>query len=249
MSSTKQFICIKWGDLYGPEYVNRLYSMVSRNSSGCIRFVCLTDDKSDLHPNIECYPCPKISIPAPHDLRGWRKITLFSESEKLYNISGDWLFLDLDIVVTGSLDDFFLYEPEDSFVVMQNWTQPDSGIGNTSVYRFKVGSNNYLLNDLLQNHEQIIRNYNNSQTYISRNIKNIKFWPDKWCRLFKIDCVPPWPKRFWTEPYLPEGARIIAFPGVPNPHDAVLGNWPEKKIYKKIYKKIRPTGWVSDHWI
>ena len=248
MNDTKKFICMKWGDLYGPEYVNRLYSMVCRNSSGSIRFVCLTDDKSGLNSNIECYPCPDIDIPYPHKIRGWRKVTLFSKRDKLYDLSGDWLYLDLDIVVTGSLDDFFLYETCETFIVMKNWTQPRSGIGNTSVYRFRVGRHKYLLEDLLRNDKTIIGKFKNSQTYISRKIKKINFWPDQWCKLFKVDCVPTWPKRFWTDPYLPKGAKVIAFPGVPNPHDAELGNWPEKKLHKKIYKKIRPTGWISDHW-
>ena len=28
----RYIICMKWGDKYGPEYVNRLYNMVSKTS-------------------------------------------------------------------------------------------------------------------------------------------------------------------------------------------------------------------------
>ena len=36
-------LCMKWGTKYGPEYVNRLYSMVRRHLNGDFRFICLTD--------------------------------------------------------------------------------------------------------------------------------------------------------------------------------------------------------------
>jgi hypothetical protein len=36
-------VCMKWGDKYGPEYVNKLYSMVRRHLHKEYRFICLTD--------------------------------------------------------------------------------------------------------------------------------------------------------------------------------------------------------------
>lgn len=243
----KQILCMKWGDLYGPEYVNTLYRMVARNVSGPFRFVCLTDDAEGVLPEIETFPCPEIDIPSPYKLRGWRKLNLYAPSERLFGLEGDWLYLDLDVVVTGSLDPFFEYQPEADFIVMQNWTQPGSGIGNTSCYRFRVGAHPYLLDDLLAHHGDILARFRNSQTYISRSIRSIEFWPDEWCVLFKTHCVPPWPQRFWKEPVLPLTAHVVAFPGVPNPHQAVRGEWPAR-WYKKTYKFIRPARWIKRYW-
>lgn len=243
----KQILCMKWGSLYGPEYVNTLYRMVARNVSGPFRFVCLTDDAEGVLPEIETLPCPEIDIPSPHNLKGWRKLNLYAPSERLFGLEGDWLYLDLDVVVTGSLDPFFEYHPEADFIVMQNWTQPGSGIGNTSCYRFRVGSHSYLLDDLLAHHRDILARFRNSQTYISRSIRSIEFWPDEWCVLFKTHCVPPWPQRFWKEPFLPPTAHVVAFPGVPNPHQAVRGEWPAR-WYKKTYKYIRPANWIQRYW-
>ena len=45
-------LCMKWGKKYGPEYVNRLHSMVSRHLTIPHRFVCLTDDKTGLNAGI-----------------------------------------------------------------------------------------------------------------------------------------------------------------------------------------------------
>jgi len=244
----KQVICMKWGSLYGSEYVNRLYSMVRRQSSGNIDFVCLTDDPDGITPAVRCMACPTIEIPPPHNLQGWRKLNLYAKSEKLFNLTGEWLYLDLDVVVTGSLDPFFDYKPEAPFIVMQNWTQPGSGIGNTSCYRFRVGNDDYLLNDLLEKHESVLQKFSNSQTYISRSVKQIDFWPDEWCILFKVQCLPPWPLRFFKTPVLPPTARVVAFPGVPNPHQAVKGVWPVKAAWKKLYKGIKPATWIDDFW-
>lgn len=102
----KQIICMKWGTLYGPEYVNRLYAMVRKNISGDIRFVCLTDDHAGIRDEVECFDCPTVNIPSPKNNRGWRKVSLFALSEKLFGFTGSWLYLDLDVVVTGSLDAF-----------------------------------------------------------------------------------------------------------------------------------------------
>ncbi len=33
-------ICMKWGDKYGAEYVNKLYAMVKRNITIPFQFVC-----------------------------------------------------------------------------------------------------------------------------------------------------------------------------------------------------------------
>ena len=131
---------------------------------------------------------------------------------------------------------------------MQNWTQPGKGIGNTSVYRFKVGADEYLYDNLIANSSNIFKTYPNSQTYISKTIEEINFWPEDWCVLFKVQCVPSWPLRFWKDPILPKKAKVVAFPGDPNPHDAVVGRWPVKRFYMKLYKYIKPARWIQRIW-
>ncbi len=239
----KQILCMKWGEMYPADYVNKLYGMVSRNLSGDFRFVCLTDNSADIRKEVECLGCP--TIPVPRCNSTWRKISLWTEH--LPEMDGDWLFLDLDVVVTGRLDEFFEYHSDATFVVMQNWAQPGKGIGNTSVFRFRVGSHAYLLHNLVHNHTAVFMKFRNEQTYISKTINSIKFWPDEWCVLFKIQCVPPMPARWWKTPTLPKHARVVAFPGVPNPHEAVAGVWPTK-WYKAFYKHIRPALWINDYW-
>jgi hypothetical protein len=243
-----QILCMKWGPLYSAEYVNKLYGMVKRNISSPFRFVCLTDNSEDIDSEVECYPCPEIELPEQVRNKGWRKLTTYAPSTYLYDLKGVWLFLDLDVVITGSLDPFFSYEPNKDFVVMRNWSQPKKNIGNTSVYRFHIGKLTYILDQLLENQTELLKTYSNSQTYISRTVKEIVYWPDSWCILFKVQCIPAWPQRFWKAPVLPQHTRVVAFPGNPNPHEAEVGNWPVKRKIKRLYKYIRPTNWIREYW-
>lgn len=241
----KQIVCMKWGKKYPPSFVNKLYGMVSRNLSGEFRFICLTDDPAGIRQEVECLACPEIDINHINRNRPWRKVSLWGN--KLDAMTGDWLFLDLDVVITAPIDDLFSYCPEKTFVVMYNWNQPGKGIGNTSVYRFRVASHPYLLDNLLDNPTEIFANFSNSQTYISKSIREIAFWPDDWCILFKIQCIPPMPQRWWKAPFLPASAKVVAFPGIPNPDEALVGCWPGE-WHKKWYKHILPAKWIEDHW-
>lgn len=244
----RQVVCMKWGTLYSADYVNRLYNMVRRNLTGDFRFVCLTDDPTGINEAVECFDCPSVSIPSPHCNRGWRKVSLWGETVEGLQ-PGDALFIDLDVIITGSLDQFF--EVDGDFIVCKNWSNPgpDGRIGNTSVYRFTIGSHPYLLNKLQGETEAVLSEFSNSQTYISRTIQAeaLSFWPEGWCHSFKVHCVPSLFRRWIDPPHLPEGSRIVIFPGVPNPHDAAQGHWPAP-WYKKIYKHIRRADWVVENW-
>ena len=242
--SVRRVVCMKWGDRYGPAYVNRLYAMVRRNTTGDLRFICMTDDPAGIRDEVERWDCPTIGIPAPHNNRGWRKVTLFAE--RLGDLSGDVLFLDLDIVITASIDPIF--DHPGRFVIMPNPTQPGSGVGNTSVYRFRVGEHTDVLSTLLEDPERHIDEHVNSQTYISRTLAGeMTFLPPEWCVSFKKQCIPPWPARLWKAPLWPDGARIVIFTGKPDPDEAAQGRWPAP-LRKKLYKRIRPASWVREHW-
>ncbi|MDD2384983.1 MAG: glycosyltransferase [Sulfurospirillaceae bacterium] len=246
----KSIVCMKWGTLYGADYVNTLYSMVKRNITGEFRFVCLTDNPVGINPAVEIRECPSLVLSpeyAAHKTGGWRKLTLWDSS--VFHKDETWVFFDLDVIIVDNIDALFDYEPQETFIVMQNWTQKGKNIGNTSVFRFTVGKHDYLFNNFSKNFAQIINDpaTKNEQIYISKNISSMKFWPDEWCILFKVQCIPPFPQRLWKETSIPKGTKVIAFPGVPNPHQAKDGIWPAK-WYKKFYKTIKPATWINDYW-
>jgi hypothetical protein len=238
-------ICAKWGTRYPPLYVNCLWSMIQRNTSRDTRLICYTDDPAGIDPAVVTRPLPPVNLPRWAANLPWRKIGFWAPDPG--GISGDVLFLDLDLVVTGSIDVFFDYEPESTFCVIENWTQMGSGIGNTSVYRFRVGSHPYIYETLQRDPERVLAAYPNSQTYISRTIREKTFWPHEWCESFKHTLMPRWPMNFLRSTPLPPQARVVAFTGKPDPDEARDGDW-QAPWYKKIYKHVRPTPWIAEHW-
>jgi len=238
-------ICIKWGSRYGADYVNRLLSMIRRQSARDTRLVCFTDNDTGIDPAVTVWPLPEINIPERVAWLPWRKISLWQAP--LADLTGDVLFLDLDVVITGSIDVFFDYEPG-HFCVAENWTQRGQKIGNTSCYRLPVGTHAYIFDDFNRDPEAVLARYRVEQHYISDVIRDMHFWPADWCLSFKHSLVPVWPMNFLYTPPLPETARVIAFTGKPDPDEAVDGVWPVKAPWKRLYKHVRPTPWIAEYW-
>jgi len=239
-------LCIKWGNKYGPEYVNKLHNMVGRNLSRPFRFVCLTDDAAGIDPQIEVKPIPAIGFDEFDQRKpwtfahGWLKLTSFANP--LYDLQGRTLFLDLDIVILDSLDPFF--EQQGEFIVIKEWDKSD-GTGNTSAYIYTIGAHTDALDHLKNNYPASIADVRNEQEfitgYLSRQGK-LGYWPEAWCRSFKRHCLRRGLMGWFAPPVIPPGARIIAFHGKPNPPDAIAG------VSGKWYRRVMPTQWVADHW-
>ena len=103
-------ICMKWGDKFSAKYVNRLYGMVERNLSSKFRFVCFTDNGDGIRDEVEIQNLPELDLPPGAPERGWRKLTVFKKN--FGGLTGKTLFLDLDVVIVGSLDSFLTHPGE-----------------------------------------------------------------------------------------------------------------------------------------
>ena len=246
MTPCQTVVSMKWGTLYGSHYANVLYRMVSRHTRRPLRFVCFTDDPDGLAEGIEPRPLPAIDLPPSHAQKPWRKIALTRAD--LGDVAGRILFLDLDVVVTGSIDDLFDFAPEATYCVIENWTQRGSGIGNTSVFRLEVGAHTEVFAKLMADPAGTVAAHPNSQTFQSRTIASTTFWPRPWCVSFKHTLLPPFPINYVRTPRLPAAAKVVCFTGRPNPDDARDGVWPEPVWYKRVKKRVRPTPWIAAHW-
>ncbi len=239
-------VCMKWGERYPADFANRLWSMIKRNTKRPTRLVCYTDDPRGLDAEIEAYPLPPIQLPDRISRTPWRKMSLWAP--ELPGVSGDFLFLDLDLVITGGLDDFFDYQPDKTYCVIENWTQIGSGIGNTSSFRLRTGQHAGLFFDLNATPEEILSKHRIEQQFISASVQDQQFFPSHWCLSFKHSLLPRWPLNFVKAPDLPPDSKIVAFTGKPDPDEARDGIWPVDQAWKKLYKHVRPTPWISEHW-
>lgn len=96
-SSPLVVCCLKWGTMYGPEYVNILADMVRRHLSVPHRFVCFTENPA----GVDCETMP-IEPRLPY---WWGKLILFR-----HPVPGRILYIDLDTVIVGSIDAFAAYD-------------------------------------------------------------------------------------------------------------------------------------------
>jgi len=266
MDNTKQIICMKWGTMYGPEYVNCLYGMISRNISYPFKLFCMTDDTTGIRSEVECLPLPQLGFEVPSEAPGkWPKQALWNK--ELFGLDVV-LFLDLDNVIVGSLDKYFEYGNPEDVITAKNWVKPWLSGAQTSVFRFKVGSHPYMLEDL-QKDPQLCVKYQFEQNYVTHHLRTkVLFWPSKWTKHFRRNCMGEWPIRYLRPPRIPRKCRIITFPGSPKPHDAIVGQWKKgtpilspvqhfawalsqptiRQRSRALHRFIQPCDWVAQYW-
>jgi len=249
-SQRRHVLCMKWGTKYGPEYVNRLYGMVRRHLTGDFRFICLTDDSSGIRSEVQCLPIPALHLQlAPGQRDGaWKKLTTFDAAFcKQHGLQGTALFLDVDVVIVGALDDFFTHA--DPFLIIQDyprwWRFGRRITGNSSVYRFELGAHADVLDYFRAHMDAVQAQHRNEQTFLSHFLHQqgkLAYWPPAWCPSFKYHSIPPWPANYWRAPGIPLDARILIFHGECNPHDALAGRRNRRGGF------IRPAQWIAEHW-
>ena len=100
-------ICLKWGDKFSSDYVNRLFHMVNRNLSIEHAFICMTEDSTGLETGVKILPLPIDNLEFC-----WNKLLLFGQLP----LEGTALYFDLDVVITGNLDSLLEYQPQKDFV-------------------------------------------------------------------------------------------------------------------------------------
>ena len=231
-------LCMKWGRRYGPDYVNRLYGMLQRHLTVGHRLICVTDDGREIRPEVQCRPLPPLTLRPEWERSPWRKLSCFAS--ELQDLEGPVLFLDLDVVIVANIDCLFTYPGE--FCIIENWTQPGRGIGNSSVYRYRPGVHREVFERFRADPAAALRDHPNSQTFLSRTVPELTFWPASWCRSFKHDCLPGRLLRRLKPATIPAGAKIIVFHGHPKPPDAARGVWPG------LGRRLRPAPWIAEHW-
>jgi hypothetical protein len=256
MQTPVNVICMKWGKLYGPEYVNFLRAGVGRHLQRPFRFVCFTDNAQGLRDDVQVFPLPELGLPkGERDLR-WRKLAVFRR--ELQDLQGLTLFLDLDQVIVGPLDDFF--ELPGRFLIIRDddlfRTKPLRklnpardrflhSVGNSSVFRFEIGAHADILDTYLADPAAATAAYENEQEFLSGRLAahgELAYWPKGWCVSFKNDCVPRGTRSYLADPTVPEGARIVVFAGTPKMSDVLAGGG------HKWYRRIGDVRWLREAW-
>jgi len=104
-------VCFKWGTKFGPEYVNKFYRAVQRNTTVEHNFICYTDDPV----GVECETRPFLA-----DLPFWWYI--IGLTNPAHNHSDRTFYFDLDTIVTGNID--HLLSMDKPFATISDFVRP-----------------------------------------------------------------------------------------------------------------------------
>jgi hypothetical protein len=227
--------------------------------------VAFTDTRDGVHSEVDCFDLPEMPGFMPKNTIGqWPKSRLWAPV--LGDLDGPFLFVDLDVTITGSLDPFFEFGAAEDVILARNVAKPLQKLGQTSIYRMPVGALAPLQNLFAADPQAVADKYRFEQHFVTKNAPNgVKFWPHGWVRHFRIECIPRFPLNYFLEPRLPKNTRVVIFAGAMNPPDAIAGRYNNRTPYlppvahikralrspnklKSLRQFVRPANWVSDIW-
>jgi len=186
---------LRSGGRYTPEWVAKLCDAVAANM-GAHRFVCLSDVD---------VPCER--IPLLHDWPGW-----WSKCE-LFRLTGPALYLDLDCIVTGPLDDLVSNGP---LTMCDDFLRP--GLHNSSVMSWH-GDYSGIYEAMRRDPEGVMAAYTRRK---DRRIGDQAFVEDQVRpETFPAGRIVSY--RVSAQHAVPESASVVAFHGEPKPDSA--GGW------------------------
>ena len=251
-------VCMKWGTLFAPDYVNVLYRAVSRNLPMPFRFYCFTDNTAGLNKGIIAQGIPDIGLPPERWNRGcWPKLNIFKPG--LLPDTDLAIYFDLDLIVQSSLVPFVeRAKAMKGLHIIREWNppvwsmvplalRPDRG-GQGSLIAWNPAEQHHIFNNFVANPGEAYEIDGDDQNYITRVAHERHYWPHEWCVSFKRSCLWYYPfNLLFSKVRQPKQARIVVFHGQPRPSDLVHeGNsrWGTKRKFG-----FGPVDWVQDYWL
>ncbi len=208
-------VCVRWGEKYSIDYVYALRAMVKRHLSLPHTFACFTDD-----PPFDNCREPRVEferLPGLYD-GWWAKIELFKPGL----IEGPALYVDLDMIILGSLDWVADYLDAD-LAAIENW---GSRLHEGPLYEDEISSAFMIWNgrgatdaiferfsraDIARLHPH------GDQTFITEVMRGkVTLIPQERIASYKRHCR--------DAGGAPAGASVVAFHGRPRPHE-VKDQW------------------------
>lgn len=202
-----------WGDRYGREYVEKLRAAVSRNLSLPHKFCVFTPWAQDeyLTEIKGCFARLRAFDPE------WQRAQGLRYGDKI-------VCMDLDLIITGSLDD--LFDRDEPFTILQGVNSANPCPFNGSLWMLEVGYRPDVWHEFSPELAAKVPYYEfpDDQAWLADMIPEAgSFGPE--------DGVYAFQKKGWPKgEALPKNARIVAFPG-----------WRDPSQYVRL-------DWVQEHW-
>jgi hypothetical protein len=226
-------LCVRFGNRYGREYVERLRNMINRHMTIKHEIVCLTDDHHPIEGVRTIYQ-PNAGYP-----KGWwHKVHMFDSNLPL---QGRILYFDLDIVIHDNIDKLAAYHT-DQFVGIHDFNRKfytGWKYLNSSVMAWNHRSQSHVWEQFKSNPKEA-QKLQGDQDWIWKIAKeHIKFWPREWIQSYKWEIrrredltIANGKRNFKNTDHsiVPEfGCCVTVFHGDPKPQDVqdkfVIDNW------------------------
>jgi hypothetical protein len=171
-------ICVKWGDKFSSDHVNRLYRMVRKNTSLPFTFYCMTEDPAGIDTNINIVP-----LNLELELHSWWwKICLFKHNLVPGKVN---VYFDLDVVIQNNIDHFFdvgnkIKIIDTSFTDGDKLINFDNGsinYYNSSILAWKNNTTGSIFSDFFVNSSLYKRVYVGLDRFLFNEISNQRFEP------------------------------------------------------------------------
>lgn len=226
-------LCVRFGNKYGREYVERLRNMVARHLTVPYEFACLTDDQHPIAGVRTIY-----QKNSGYQKGWWHKVHMFDPSLPL---KGRILFFDLDVVIHNNINNLATYSPT-AFVGIHDFNRKFYASWrylNSSVLAWNHGSQKEIWEKFKSNPNEAQR-LQGDQDWIWKLAKDrIKFWPKEWIQSYKWEIrdrselvVLHGKRQFKTirnDVLIPADCSVAVFHGDPNPcavqDKFVVDNW------------------------
>jgi hypothetical protein len=214
------------------EHVNTAYSMVTRNYSKPVRFICVTDDAAGIRSEVEVFPLWDHYRDLKNPTWSWGPSCyprLYTYSKEFERIAGKrFVCMDLDVVVVDSLDP--LWDRDEDFVIYASTTA--RGHYNGSMWMMTAGSRSQVWDDFdpktSPQKANAAGNRGSDQGWIQYRLgKGEATWTVKHgVHAFRTDMRG-------KQGHIPDGARLIIFHGEPKPWDR---------------SAQRASPWIQEHY-
>jgi hypothetical protein len=199
-----------WGDKYGADYVDKLRRGLERNLTGH-EFRVFEAEDADLTQIPGCFARLRAFDPE------WQARQGLKEGDRL-------VILDLDLIVTGSLEG--LFEREDPFTILQGVNASNPCPYNGSLWMLRAGYRPDVWSDFSLDAAKAVPydSFPDDQAWFAAKLPDAgKFGHE--------DGVYAFQKKMWPRGNaLPKNARIVAFPG-----------WRDPAGFTHL-------PWVYEHW-
>ncbi len=227
-------ICLKWGTKYGPEYVNRLYAGIRRNTTQEFRLLCFTDDNRGITSAVETH-----ALPFSSELDSWwNKLYLFSRDLPI-SLDDTVFYIDLDTLVVDNIDHLLKFQPNKLTALRDFYhgIAKSAGLVGSGLMSWPHGMYDHVWRQFIADPQAVIQQAypHGDQWWVEKSIPDLIFWQDVFpdhVVSFKLHCRKG----------LPENSKIVCYHGRPSiPESASQINTVDKWT-------IAAQPWVMMHW-